>query len=162
MKRKEKQRSILLHLSQISWAILALMLLGGPVAWAKPAQMHIMEGFLPLWWAVFWWIVAIPFWIIGFIRIRKVIAERPQNRILLGLAGGFIFVLSPENPQRTGSSSHPTPGWHHPFGLFVTHPPGTIASPSGSYSSRRITTLGLTLWYGHRWPLAAIISSGCR
>ncbi|PMB25757.1 cobalamin biosynthesis protein CbiM, partial [Fischerella thermalis CCMEE 5319] len=32
------------------------------VSAAAPAYaMHIMEGFLPVEWAVFWWIVALPF-----------------------------------------------------------------------------------------------------
>jgi cobalt/nickel transport system permease protein len=112
------------------WLLLALLLLSAQTAWARPPQMHIMEGFLPLWWAVFWWIVAIPFWVIGFIRIRKVTAEKPQNRILLGLAGGFIFVLSAlKIPSVTGSSSHPTGTGLGTmlFGPFVTAILGTIA-----------------------------------
>ncbi|EMV4629476.1 energy-coupling factor ABC transporter permease, partial [Listeria monocytogenes] len=35
--------------------------------------MHIMEGFLPVKWAVFWFIVFIPFLVLGLIRIRKLI-----------------------------------------------------------------------------------------
>jgi len=64
---------------------------------------------LPLGWAIFWWIVAIPFWIIGFIKIRRIIIDKPEQRLLLGLAGGYIFVLSAlKIPSVTGSSSHPT------------------------------------------------------
>ena len=41
-------------------AALSLYLIMGTAA---PAHaMHIMEGFLPVQWAVFWWIVALPFW----------------------------------------------------------------------------------------------------
>jgi cobalt/nickel transport system permease protein len=112
------------------WLFLALFLLNAQTSWAAPPQMHIMEGFLPLGWAIFWWIVAIPFWVIGFIRIRKVIAEKPQNRILLGLAGGFIFVLSAlKIPSVTGSSSHPTGTGLSTilYGPFVTAILGTIA-----------------------------------
>lgn len=90
--------------------LLALLLGFGiqPVL-AKPEQMHIMEGFLPPAWAIFWFIVAIPFWVIGFIQIRKVVAEKPESRLLLGLAGAFTFVLSAlKIPSVTGSCSHPT------------------------------------------------------
>lgn len=117
-------------LPRVGWLLLALLLVGVRTVWARPPQMHIMEGFLPLGWAVFWWIVAIPFWVIGFSRIRKVIAEKAHNRILLGLAGGFIFVLSAlKIPSVTGSSSHPTGTGLSTilFGPFVTAILGTIA-----------------------------------
>lgn len=89
------------------------LLLSGQTAWAHPQfvpqPMHVMEGFLPLQWAIFWWVVAIPFWVIGFMQVRKFLTERPEQRLLLGLAGGFIFVLSAlKIPSVTGSSSHPT------------------------------------------------------
>lgn len=71
--------------------------------------MHIMEGFLPVGWAIFWFAVAIPFWVIGFIQIRKLIAQKPETRLMLGLAGAFTFVLSAlKIPSVTGSCSHPT------------------------------------------------------
>jgi len=88
---------------------LALVLLQISIADARPLQMHIMEGFLPLGWAIFWFAVAIPFWVIGFRRIRALLAEKPETRLLLGLAGAFTFVLSAlKIPSVTGSSSHPT------------------------------------------------------
>jgi len=91
------------------WAFLALMLLGGQVAWAKPQAMHIMEGFLPPVWCVIWFAVAIPFWIMGFRHISQLVAAKPETRLLLGLAGAFAFVLSAlKIPSVTGSSSHPT------------------------------------------------------
>ena len=92
--------------------------------------MHVMEGFLPLGWAIFWWAVAIPFWLIGFVQLRKILAEKPEQRLLLGLAGGFIFVMSAlKIPSVTGSSSHPTgTGLGTMFyGPFVTAILGTIA-----------------------------------
>ncbi|NHN31874.1 energy-coupling factor ABC transporter permease [Paenibacillus agricola] len=71
--------------------------------------MHIMEGFLPLGWAVFWWIVFIPFFILGLRSLIKITKETPELKILLGLAGAFTFVLSAlKIPSVTGSSSHPT------------------------------------------------------
>lgn len=116
--------------SRVGWGVMALLLLSVQVAWAKPQEMHIMEGFLPLGWAIFWWVVAIPFWVIGFIQIRKLIAEKPEQRIMLGLAGGFIFVLSAlKIPSVTGSSSHPTGTGLGTilFGPFITAILGTIA-----------------------------------
>ncbi len=113
---------------------LALMMLGAQSAWANsaaaPQPMHIMEGYLPLPWAIFWWLVAIPFWVIGFIQIRKLLKERPEQRLLLGLSGGFIFVLSAlKLPSVTGSSSHPTGTGLGTilYGPFVVTILGTIA-----------------------------------
>ncbi|MDD3257707.1 MAG: energy-coupling factor ABC transporter permease [Methanocorpusculum sp.] len=71
--------------------------------------MHIMEGFLPMEWAIFWWIVMIPFLIIGCYQLRKLIKTHREALPLLGVAGGFIFVLSAlKLPSVTGSCSHPT------------------------------------------------------
>ncbi|MCS6882416.1 MAG: energy-coupling factor ABC transporter permease [Oscillochloridaceae bacterium] len=77
---------------------------------ARPAYaMHIMEGFLPPLWAAFWFVVTIPFWVIGLRQINRLIVEKPETRLLLGLAGAFTFVLSAlKLPSVTGSSSHPT------------------------------------------------------
>lgn len=77
---------------------------------ARPAYaMHIMEGFLPPFWAALWFVVALPFWVVGMRRINRLLAEKPETRLLLGLAGAFAFVLSAlKIPSVTGSSSHPT------------------------------------------------------
>ncbi|MFQ3663629.1 MAG: energy-coupling factor ABC transporter permease [Chloroflexaceae bacterium] len=77
---------------------------------ARPAHaMHIMEGFLPPLWAAFWFIVTLPFWVLGLRRVNRLIVEKPETRLLLGLAGAFTFVLSAlKIPSVTGSSSHPT------------------------------------------------------
>jgi cobalt/nickel transport system permease protein len=121
----------LVHKLRGPWLVATLLLLTGVhIAIAAPAKMHIMEGFLPLSWAIFWWIVAIPFWVIGFIKVRKIIVEKPEQRLMLGLAGGFIFVLSAlKIPSVTGSSSHPTGTGLGTilFGPFVVGILGTIA-----------------------------------
>ena len=117
----------------IQWIViasLALLTIGVRTSWAAPGTMHIMEGYLPLWWAVFWWVVATPFWLIGFYKIRTILKENPQQGMLLGLAGGFIFVLSAlKIPSVTGSSSHPTGTGLGSilFGPFVIAILGTIA-----------------------------------
>lgn len=88
---------------------LAFTLLQISTAGARPLQMHIMEGFLPLGWAVFWYVVMIPFWVLGYRAVRDVVTKTPETRLLLGLVGAFTFVLSAlKIPSVTGSSSHPT------------------------------------------------------
>jgi cobalt/nickel transport system permease protein len=72
-------------------------------------MMHIMEGFLPLNWAVFWWIIAIPCLVYGMYRLKKVLEADREALPLLGVTGGFIFILSSlKLPSVTGSCSHPT------------------------------------------------------
>ena len=96
-----------------------LLLLGQRTVWAHSAStpgvtqipdgMHIMEGCLPPAWAIFWFAVTIPFWIVGFIRLRRVVSQNPESRLLLALSGAYAFVLSAlKIPSVTGSSSHPT------------------------------------------------------
>lgn len=76
----------------------------------RPAYaMHIMEGFLPMGWAIFWWALTIPFIAVGLKSISKKIKENPEVKTLLGFSGAFAFVLSAlKIPSVTGSSSHPT------------------------------------------------------
>lgn len=80
--------------------------------WNEPQTayaMHIMEGFLPVKWAVFWWVVFLPFFLLGLRSLTKLTKEKPETKLLLGLAGAFTFVLSAlKIPSVTGSSSHPT------------------------------------------------------
>lgn len=71
--------------------------------------MHIMEGFLPIEWALFWWFLALPFFIMGLRSIIKTVKTHPETKMLLGLSGAFAFVLSAlKIPSVTGSCSHPT------------------------------------------------------
>lgn len=108
-----KGMDTVLHLAKrwrtIILAVPALMLLTVQVTWAKPLAMHVMEGYLPWQWCVFWFALALPFWIAGFYRIRRLVADQPETRLLLGLSGAFVFALSAlKIPSVTGSSSHPT------------------------------------------------------
>ncbi|WP_066348137.1 energy-coupling factor ABC transporter permease [Geminocystis sp. NIES-3708] len=71
--------------------------------------MHIAEGFLPVTWAIFWWIVTIPFLIFGFKSLSHITQKNPELKLLLALSGAFGFVLSAlKIPSVTGSCSHPT------------------------------------------------------
>lgn len=76
---------------------------------APAYAMHIMEGYLPVGWAVFWWLVALPFMILGVRSLTRITKANPELKLLLALAGAFTFVLSAlKMPSVTGSCSHPT------------------------------------------------------
>lgn len=71
--------------------------------------MHIMEGFLPLEHAVGWSLAAAPFVAYGIASINRRLREKPEQRMLLGVAAAFTFALSAlKLPSITGSCSHPT------------------------------------------------------
>lgn len=90
--------------------LLTFLILVIIVVLPKPAAaMHIMEGFLPIKWAIFWTITSLPFIILGFFSISKSVNKNPELKLLLGVSGAFAFVLSAlKIPSVTGSSSHPT------------------------------------------------------
>ena len=71
--------------------------------------MHIMEGFLPVYWAAFWFAIALPVVAYGAYKMKIMIKENRELLPLLGVSGAFIFVLSSlKIPSVTGSCSHPT------------------------------------------------------
>jgi len=71
--------------------------------------MHIMEGYLEPLWCLVWFIVMIPFFYFGVVKIRQILREHPEQKMMVALSGAFIFLLSSlKLPSVTGSSSHPT------------------------------------------------------
>lgn len=85
--------------------IALLQLVTPPPAWA----MHIMEGFLPPGWALWWTAVTIPFIAWGLTTVKRTLQQDPELKLLLAMVGAFAFVLSAlKLPSITGSSSHPT------------------------------------------------------
>jgi len=85
--------------------------------------MHIMEGFLPSPWWQLWWLVSLPFVVLGFYQLRKMFQENREALPLLAVAGAFVFVLSSlKLPSVTGSCSHPTGTGLSAvlFGAFIT------------------------------------------
>ena len=71
--------------------------------------MHIMEGFLPVEHAVGWSLAAAPFVAYGLHSVNRRVRDNPEQRMLLGVATAFSFVLSAlKLPSETGSCSHPT------------------------------------------------------
>lgn len=85
--------------------VIALLLLTPSISNA----MHIMEGFLPAKWAIFWAVLSLPFLAVGLKKVNEIFKGDVNAKVLLGLAGGFVFVLSAlKIPSVTGSCSHPT------------------------------------------------------
>lgn len=71
--------------------------------------MHIMEGFLPLEWCLFWFAVSAPSIAYGIYQLNRLARENRNTLPLLAVCGAFIFVLSSlKLPSVTGSCSHPT------------------------------------------------------
>ncbi|OPY47856.1 MAG: cobalt transport protein CbiM [Methanosaeta sp. PtaU1.Bin016] len=72
-------------------------------------RMHIMEGFLPLYWCVLWYAISLPIVAYGAYKMNIMIKENREILPLLAVSGAFIFVLSSlKMPSVTGSCSHPT------------------------------------------------------
>ncbi|MDW6094759.1 energy-coupling factor ABC transporter permease [Vibrio rhizosphaerae] len=71
--------------------------------------MHIMEGFLPPVWALSWWVFFLPCLMLSIRKVKHLVANDSDKKVLLALCGAFIFVLSAlKLPSVTGSCSHPT------------------------------------------------------
>jgi cobalt/nickel transport system permease protein len=92
--------------------LLAMVGLSGYLVVGAPTPayaMHIAEGYLPIEWAAFWWIISIPFFALGLRSLNRITQAHPELKLLLALAGAFTFVLSAlKIPSVNGSSSHPT------------------------------------------------------
>ncbi|WP_243345927.1 energy-coupling factor ABC transporter permease [Parabacteroides sp. FAFU027] len=87
-----------LRLFAVSIALLAVQ---------NASAMHISEGFLPPQWCLVWYLVSLPFIAWGLNRLRKTISADPKSKLILGICGAFVFVLSAiKLPSVTGSSSH--------------------------------------------------------
>lgn len=110
-------------------------------------SMHVMEGFLPVKWASLWFVICIPFWVLGIKKLQKISKGNVRDKMILALAGAFIFVLSAlKIPSVTGSSSHPTGVGLSAilFGPYVTSILGTIVLifQAGLLAHGGFTTLG--------------------
>jgi len=68
-----------------------------------------MEGFLPWQWCLVWWLIALPCLMLGVWQLKKLLGADREALPLLGVTGGFVFILSSlKLPSVTGSCSHPT------------------------------------------------------
>lgn len=83
-----------------------LLLMAVPTA---ASAMHIAEGFLPVKWSAFYFILCAPFVIMGIKSIKNQTKTNKDLKMLLGLVAAYCFVLSAlKLPSVTGSCSHPT------------------------------------------------------
>jgi len=98
---REKKKNKLLFISIMAFALVLMP--------RTVYGMHIMEGFLPPVWCISWGILTIPFIYLGFVSINKIVKESSRLKLLLAMAGAFVFLLSAlKIPSVTGSCSHPT------------------------------------------------------
>lgn len=71
--------------------------------------MHIMEGYMPLEWCLFWFAVSLPIVIMSYRYIARQTQGNTKERLHLALNAAFVFVLSAlKLPSVAGSSSHLT------------------------------------------------------
>ncbi len=71
--------------------------------------MHIAEGSLPPLWALFYYVVCMPFLFVGFKKVKELGKENTDIKMLLGLVAAYCLLLSAlKLPSLTGSSSHLT------------------------------------------------------
>lgn len=89
-----------------SLMVLGLLLVAAPVS---ASAMHIMEGYLPKGWALFWFMVFLPFLVLGLRKLNSLMTKGKDIKLLLGLVAAFTFCLSAlKIPSVVGSCSHPT------------------------------------------------------
>lgn len=80
----------LLKFKRLSLIFIGIFAVAGA---STPAYgMHIMEGYLPVGWAIFWWLVALPFMILGWRSLTRITKANAELKLLLALAGAFTFV----------------------------------------------------------------------
>jgi cobalt/nickel transport system permease protein len=89
---------------------IALLLAAIALLYGKEAQaMHIAEGILPLNWAAFWFVIALPFVIYGLHRLKIRSREDFSFKPLVGLMAAVVFIISalPIPVPFAGTCSHP-------------------------------------------------------
>lgn len=87
-----------------------LAIVFGCAVFPPPAHaMHIADGILPMKWAAFWYLLAIPVVAMGLRTYRRESERSLRFRPLAGLVGAAVFVVScmPIPIPFTGTCSHP-------------------------------------------------------
>lgn len=103
--KKDKKSTSKEH-ANFGLLVLGLLLVAAPSA---ASAMHIMEGYLPKGWALFWFAVFIPFFVLGLRKLNGLMTKGKDIKLLLGLVAAFTFCLSAlKIPSVVGSCSHPT------------------------------------------------------
>jgi cobalt/nickel transport system permease protein len=89
------------------WTLLiaGLLLLDTTIAHA----MHISEGILPINWALLWFAVAAPFFVLGLKKLNALARDDLSFKPLVGLMAAVVFVIScmPIPVPTAGTCSHP-------------------------------------------------------
>jgi len=78
--------------------------------WPEQAHaMHITEGILPVQWALLWFVIAVPFIILGLRKINLRSKTDPHLKAMVGLVGAAVFIIScmPIPIPTAGTCSHP-------------------------------------------------------
>lgn len=89
---------------KVLYFLMSFMLISG-----NSYAMHIAEGVLPISNAIIYFIICIPFFILGIRDLKKINREKSDTKLFIALAGAYCFVLSAlKLPSVTGSCSHPT------------------------------------------------------
>ncbi len=92
--------------TKILIALFSVMLV---VPTVTASAMHIMEAYIPAAHCVLWGVLCVPFLIAGGMSMKKQVNQSGRVKLLLALAGAFVFVISSlKIPSVTGSCSHPT------------------------------------------------------
>jgi len=98
-----------IRVRKITVMLLLLTACGLLFAVSNAHAMHISEGILPLPWAAFWSILAVPLVAFGLYRLRKRSAVDLSFKPLVGLMAAVVFIIScmPIPVPTAGSCSHP-------------------------------------------------------
>lgn len=71
--------------------------------------MHIMEGYLPWGWCIFWYCLSLPLVVLSYFTVRRQVQSNAKERVSIALNAAFVFILSAlKLPSVIGSSSHLT------------------------------------------------------
>ena len=128
-------------------------------AWLTPAPahaMHIMEGFLPPGHSLFWLAAVLPFLAFGAVKIRRLLQDHPDRKLLLGLATAFVFVLSAlKMPSVTGSSSHAT-GIGLAAIMFGPSVAGIVAGIVLVFQALLLAHGGITTWGANTFSMGIV------
>ena len=105
---QETRKNFMKITKTLGWLSI-LLLIEGQLTLSSARAMHISEGILPLSWAVFWFLTAVPFLAYGLYRLKKLSREDLSFKPLVGLLAAFVFIISclPVPVPSAGTCSHP-------------------------------------------------------
>ena len=88
---------------------LYLLLLALTLGLEPAGAMHIMEGFIPMKWCIIWYLIALPFVVLSYRFVARIVKASPRMKSTFALSAAYTFILSAlKVPSVAGSSSHLT------------------------------------------------------